>query len=512
MPSLVTRRFKIYNAEQFKEAFTEASPDHLYLFIGRVQEWPNSDTPPSITESVTYIDYSPWRDMLGVRKITANDMTFSIERVNWTSGTVYDEYNNFENLDVDVGKKPYVLTSTNNVYKCIFNNRGATSTVEPTGTSTSIIDTADGYRWKFMYTISGAEAIKFLTPYYMPIKRLTTDDSSAQWDVQQAAVNGSIEVIDVVSNGSGYIQARSNTIAGITNSSVLVLDNGASSVDNYYSGDTLFITSGLGVGQIRTISSYVGSTRTLTLSSGFNIAPNTSSTYTLGPLITVNGDGSDASAYASIESGQIKSITTINSGSNYSYANVSISGSRGSGATATPYVSPPGGHGSDPVDELSAHNLTLSVRLSGTEGNNLPSNNDFRVIGLLKNPILNSNSALAEDIAYDQTTRLSVINMTGVLERDEMITGELSGATARVVYFANNTSLNTTGDVKVIAVNGTFQNERITGNTSSYFGNVTSITYGELKPYVGDVLYLENRVVSVRTFDQIEDIKITLQY
>ena len=33
--------------------------------------------------------------------------------------------------------------------KCLFNNKGASSTVEPSGTSTSTLSTADGYKWKF---------------------------------------------------------------------------------------------------------------------------------------------------------------------------------------------------------------------------------------------------------------------------------------------------------------------------------------------------------------------------
>ena len=102
--------------------------------------------------------------------------------------------------------------------------------------------------------------------------------------------------------------------------------------------------------------------------------------------------------------------------------------------------------------------------------------------------------------------------MTGSPERDEMLVGALSGATARVVLYANNTSTGVSGDVKVVAVNGTFQNERVTGNTSGITGNVTSVTLGDLRPYVGDMLYIENRPVSVRTADQIEDIKITLLY
>lgn len=511
MSALVTRRFRIYNASQFKEAFTETSPDFLYLFIGRVQEWPNDDTIPTRTESTSETDYDPWRDMLGVKKIATNDMSFAIERTNWVSGTVYDEYDNFENLEPQLGYRDYILTSSNNVYKCIFNNRGAASTVEPTGTSTTIFDTADGYRWKFMYTISAAEALKFLTPYYMPVKRITTDDSSAQWAVQQAAANGAIHSIDITSNGSGYIH-RANTLSSVANATSVALDSGSSTLDNYYAGTTLFISSGLGAGQLRSVTSYVGDTKTVTVNTAFSIVPNTSSSFHIGPTINVVGDGINATAYANVESGQIKRINMVGIGTNYSKANVSISSPSGTGAAARPIISPPGGHGANPVDELAGHNLMLSTRLSGTEGNTLPSNNDFRILGLLKNPVLASNGSLASDTSYDQTTKLSVINMTGSPDRDEMLVGSLSGATARVVYFANNTSTGVSGDIKVVAVNGTFQNERLTGNTSGITGNVTSVTLGDLRPYAGDMLYIENRPVSVRTFDQIEDIKITLQY
>tara|TARA_R110000764_G_scaffold41453_2_gene93256 strand:+ start:394 stop:1920 length:1527 start_codon:yes stop_codon:yes gene_type:complete len=508
MPALVTRRFKIYNAAQFKEAFTETAPDHLYLFIGRVQAWPNGDTAPALVESPTCVDYDPWRDMIGAKKITANDMSFSIPRYNWTTGTVYDEY---DNLIDEANKVFYVLTYANNVYKCIFNNRGTASTVEPTGTGTTIFNTPDGYRWKFMYTVTAAEVIKFVTPNYMPIKRLAADDSSAQWDVQQAAANGAIHVIDVTSNGSGYIQ-RSNTLQSVTNSSVVTIDSGASTLDNYYQGSTIFISSGLGAGQIRGVSSFVGDTKALTVDTAFSVTPNSTSTFHIGPLVTVLGDGTGATAYANVQSGQIKQINMVGIGTSYSKANVAITAAVGTGAIAVPRISPPGGHGSDPVDELNAHNLTLSVRLSGTEGNNLPSNNDFRVIGMLKNPVLSSNGAYAVDNAYDQTTRLSVINLTGIPQRDEMVNGALSGASARVVYFANTDNTNTRGDIKVVGINGIFQNEILTGNTSLVTCNVSSITTGELEPYKGDIMYLENRVVSVRTYDQIEDIKITLQY
>ena len=55
-----------------------------------------------------------------------------------------------------------------NVYKCLDNNGGAASTVEPTGTSTSILSTGDGYKWKYMYTLS-ASTNKFLSTDFMAV-------------------------------------------------------------------------------------------------------------------------------------------------------------------------------------------------------------------------------------------------------------------------------------------------------------------------------------------------------
>jgi hypothetical protein len=74
----------------------------------------------------------------------------------------------------------------------------------PTGTSTSIITTADQYRWKYMYTISLGDFLKFTSSAYIPVKTLLSDDSSVQWTVQQNAANGAIHHIAVANSGSGY--------------------------------------------------------------------------------------------------------------------------------------------------------------------------------------------------------------------------------------------------------------------------------------------------------------------
>src|SRR5690606_26687094 len=98
----------------------------------------------------------------------------------------------------------YVMTDEYHVYKCISNGGFVKSTVKPTGTSTSIIETADGYKWKYMFTLSTANALKYLTPDFIPVDTLSADDGSAQWDVQQAAVDGAIDYIKITAAGSGY--------------------------------------------------------------------------------------------------------------------------------------------------------------------------------------------------------------------------------------------------------------------------------------------------------------------
>ena len=61
MPGIVTRRFRIHNAEQFQEAFSEASATNMYLFIARVSAWPDDNNPPTPTDSVQETEYNSWK-------------------------------------------------------------------------------------------------------------------------------------------------------------------------------------------------------------------------------------------------------------------------------------------------------------------------------------------------------------------------------------------------------------------------------------------------------------------
>lgn len=513
MPGVATNRFRIFNAEQFKESISESANTKMYIFVARPSAWVDENSPPTPIDTIQESRFEPWRNMLAAHKVTETDVTFAIPRKNWTSGRIYQEYDN--NLTTYYNSDFYVNVAqsggTFNVYKCMFNNRGAASTVEPSGTSTSIITTSDGYRWKFMYTVSAADALKFVSSDFIPVKTLTVDDGSVQFDVQQAASNNAIEVIDVTANGSGYA-FRANTLSAVTNTTFVALDSSSSEIDNAYAGSSLFISSGLGSGQIANVISYNGTTKFATLSAGLSITPNSSSSFHIGPRIIINGDGTGAKAYANVSSGQVTRINMISVGSGYSKVNTTISGTGGTGAKAVSRISPPGGHGSDPVSELAGHNVMLNVRVQGNEGNNFPTNNDFRIIGLLTDP-LTANDIAADADAYDQTTKLTVTGITsGPFVEDEFVTGTANGAIGRIVSFANTNATGTNGILKLTDVNGTFETETITGNTSGATATTTAITAPELKSFSGDIIYRDNRLVTELTSDGITDIKIVIRY
>ena len=89
------------------------------------------------------------------------------------------------------------MNSDFNVYKCLYNGqspeypRGRPSLVEPTGTSTTVIETNDSsdykYRWKYMYTIDADNILKFVTSEFIPVL-----DNAL---VTAAAGTGSIDTI-----------------------------------------------------------------------------------------------------------------------------------------------------------------------------------------------------------------------------------------------------------------------------------------------------------------------------
>jgi hypothetical protein len=206
MPAIINNDFRIFNSDAFQRA-VEAVP--TYAFIGNETAWPDESTPPTPTDSDEE-KTQLFKDLLAIKKVNEGNIQSVVPRYDWVNGEIYDEYDHRVNMIDD--KSPvtgnfrqfYVITDEFNVYKCISNNNRVPSTVKPTGSPTTPFQTGDGYIWKYMYTVRAVDVFSFLSNDWMPCYTLDVNDGSSQWQVQQTAVDGSIEHITVDNTGSGY--------------------------------------------------------------------------------------------------------------------------------------------------------------------------------------------------------------------------------------------------------------------------------------------------------------------
>jgi len=407
-----TKDLSIASAKAFKKSLTLTDTQTtknstvLYAIISNNKEWASEPTPDDINVNDQHFQYEIFRQAIGAKRIPDGSVSHVAKRYNWTTGTIYDMY---RDTDTKIYNKTfYVMTDEFNVYKCLYNNNDGTSTVKPSGFSTLPFTTSDGYTWKYMYTVSLGDAEKFMTTNYIPVKKLDVTDGSVEADrqllVQNAAVNGSIQIVETIEVGAGY-NTIANGVVSSGGSSTIQLSTSQGSpspIDNFYNGYSVYVITGTGAGQLRRVVDYIGSTKTLTVNTAFQTIANTDSRVVVSPTITIIGDGSGAQAYSRVDesTGSISNVTVIGVGSDYSRAAVQISAnsSHGSGASANAIISPVGGHGADPIRELAADKLILNVQFEGTEGLSangngyIPANTDFRTISIWKDPVLKVNS------------------------------------------------------------------------------------------------------------------------
>ena len=586
-----TKDLSINNAMAFMDALNASDTAStknstiLYAILGRSREWGNEPNPEIPADNEQYLHYGVLREAIGAKKVTTQDVSHVAPRYDWVSGTVYSMY---RDQDIDMYERAfYVLTDEYNVYKCLYNNNNAASTVKPTGYSVSNFTTSDGYTWKYMYTISLGLADKFLTPGFIPVRTLTSSDSSNESDrqlaVQNAAVNGSIEVIEVNNAGSGYHQLSNGVVeAGgrLTLKLSTAVDQPPSSVDNFYIGSSVYIKSGTGASQLRRITEYNGTTRTLAVNTAFTTTPNTDSTVIISPSVIVIGDGTGALAYSrvDVETGAVSNVAIINTGTGYTRAKAIISANsiHGTGATANVIISSVGGHGSDPVRELYADKIMLNVQFNGSIGVSntgagyIPANTEFRSISILKDPVLKVNSnnehVAVESIANTSnspaslrmTTRIGIsyLQMDGSvpenpIEVADILTNErnrlraelgelefvtelnplirlsasmanaVQGANAEVVYIREDetqadpsfyvaylNNVQSYGDY----IPFTRDDVLLKSTSDTKIATIETIVGPEANTFSGQVLYTENIEKVTRNVDQIEDIKIVLDF
>ena len=219
MSSIITKNLKVTLSEQIYNLLDLGSnsylpssrQSYLYVVLGKQLSWNSGTEVVPTPEDTTVALNTLYDDGLFVKRLTNADASYVVPRIDWESGIVYDEYVD----DADVyGTNFYVLNSQYKVFKCLSNNGGEASVNEPeiTLSSTSLeepyIQTADGYKWKYLYTLNSLQRQRYLTQDWMPVTKNSF--------VSGAAINGSIDIVNVTNSGNNYVDGATQNIITVT--------------------------------------------------------------------------------------------------------------------------------------------------------------------------------------------------------------------------------------------------------------------------------------------------------
>ena len=252
MSAIVTDQFRIANANNFVESVLSAD-NNYYVFLGlsnpgtisspvgfgRSTTWgeETNSNPPSPIDNQQYLSHYRNTALFG-KKLTSSNIRRVIKKVNWTVNTRYDMYRH----DYSVGNLTpisqsarlydsnyYVVNSDFKVYICIYNGShgsiggtvnltGNTSQDEPTFTDLEVSaagTSGDEYLWKYLFTISPSDIIKFDSTEYivLPSDWSTSNDFQIQSirDSGDSTINNNQIKYVYIEDGGGDGLYRSGT-------------------------------------------------------------------------------------------------------------------------------------------------------------------------------------------------------------------------------------------------------------------------------------------------------------
>lgn len=275
---------KLYEVLQYYYSPAEIHMTSLYAFIGNVTPWVNENSPPVPQQDQQSLK-SIFKNIIASKRITSSDISPVIPRIDWKNNIIYDYYTDTEDmLSTDVNniieKKFYIRNKFDQIFKCLDNNRNSVSTIEPqflpgTFDNTFLVKTADGYKWKFMYSLDSGLKQKFFDADWMPVPI----GQNIPNPVETFAAQGSIDVVNITTVGEGYTPGGVTiTITGdgrFANATPLVNAAG-------YLYDVAMANTGTG---------YTFAETTINVLAGFN-APNVAAV-AIAPTSPIGGHGFD---------------------------------------------------------------------------------------------------------------------------------------------------------------------------------------------------------------------------
>jgi len=426
--------------------YAPASQSSSYFFLGKVDPWPDDVNVPIPTQDQANIKKT-FKNIFAAKLLTSSNMSPVIPRIDWTSGTIYVPYTDYDNMfvfdnDGIITKNFYVRNRFDQIFKCLGNNKGGVSTVEPvlqagTTDATQTLILADGYKWIYITTIDKGLKKSFFDENWIPISV------------------GPITPNTLLDAGFGSINAINVTNAG----------------NNYSNG--------------------VSTT-----------------------VITIDGDGSGAAAYANVYNNQISDIIVTNTGNNYTYATVSITPATlygGSAATANAIISPIGGHASDPISELGCNHVMLSIEIDGSEGGNIPTDVNYRQLGILISPSLNDGTIPTGSV-YNTSDLLTVSAGLNAFTSGEIL---YQGTTLATSSFTGTVcSFDSTNNVvSLINTEGSYSlSAPVYGNSSGTSRTLLNYSPTSFNVGSGYMMYIENRQPVQRSANGNEQHRLVLRF
>jgi hypothetical protein len=508
MPAIITEKFRQSNATAFSN---DISSSKYYMFIGKSQPWTSEGAttdsePPTPIDSVAPESYY-WDDMLASKLISSK--SFVVPRRDWSATTAFDMYRhdigavnsgNYGTTKTTSSSGAsnlydstfYFKTSAHNVYKVLFNGDNAQTGAsaiggtEPDGTGPApFFHENTGYFLKYMYTMGASDVQNFLTTDFMPVKVSANPADNNN-------IRG-VFVFLVTSSGSGYpngtfyTKLRGDGSGGIarlvvSGNQITVFGDTTSKMQNYGSGYS-FASFDL---------------------RGTNIYTNANATTLLNN--TYVGEG-----------GATGLLTTWNNAT---------------AATIKAIIDPAGSHGSNDVEELGGHYVMIQSKFEPADAD-ATQVNDFRRVGIVKNPEDSGGSPFTASTARNTNAVLLTGTITTNFQIDEVITQASTLASGRVVewdatnkilYYVQEKyttyGLDADGDLKTFSGTNAISGETSTASytPSSATSTVNGVSFAggyavpEMKRDSGEIIYVENRRPISRASDQTEDIKVVVEF
>ena len=489
-------------------------------------------------------------------KVTDESIRYMFHKNAWLSGTIYDDFDDTQDLSTINS----VVTNANSegdyeVFKCLENNGGAVSTATPNFSgidpqSYEQIFAADGYVWKYLFTVVTADDLVFGTndslPLPYPSYGNTTVITAAKEDISQIIIEDT--EVNLFSNyrfGLSTNTTDSSTVAfrsieqSETSGTVSDITVRATPKPNFTLYDTndayknmYLIQTDAGTGQMTVYdilssvtpdSADLDITLRITSSDGNNANLFKNDAFSIVPKVEVSrstSTGTPCVAYGIIDQfGTLKRIAFKDKGSEYKYATAKLAlpstlaqnFTQSQAAILRCVISPKGGHGSDMISELSMSRLAVITNFSG-EDVATPDANNYTKVGLIKNPTFTDSTFptqfdnRASIVISGDKTSVAIaghyIQQTVALDssNNETITARIHQS----VFSGGNTTIYLVdyyGDFKNTFQTGVISIKADLSSTSASTLNInnasTDVTYGKYSPYSGEVLHFVD-------FDPIE--------